>query len=126
MTISPDVECPTYSTGWPQIDPFLKFTAPELVIITGTPGSGKSQFALALGANLAWFEKMPGAILQFEDDVGRNRRDLIRFAQGKLGFDFHDDGGKRSARSWMNRMFRTIAPPERLNDCEERSRAWTG
>ena len=122
----PDIDCPTYSTGWPQVDPFMRLTTPELVIVTGAPGSGKSQFALALGANLAWHHKMPGAILQFEDDVRRNRSDLVRFAQAKLGFDFHDAEGKRSARAWMNRMFRTIAPRERADVSEDadQSLAW--
>ncbi len=123
----PEVERPVYSTGWPKVDPFLQLTRPELLIITGAPGSGKSQYALSLFANMAWHHKLPGAILQFEDDVERNRKDLIGFAQSAMGADFFDDEGKRRASAWVDRMFRTIAPPEHIDDDEadeDQNLAW--
>lgn len=112
----PETERPVYSTGWDKVDPFLRLTLPELVIITGAPSSGKSQFALALAANLVWHHKLPGALLQFEDDIERNRGDLTRFAQSKLAVDFYDEEGRQQARAWIDRWFRTIAPPEYLDD----------
>lgn len=120
----PEVERKMYSTGWQGVDPFITLQAPELCVFTGRPGSGKSQLALAIGANLAWNHKMPGAILQFEDDVERNRSDLIRFAMSKMGFDFHDADGQARARAWVDRMFLTIAPPESDADDPEQNLKW--
>lgn len=106
-------------SGWPILHHHLKIVRPELMIITGPPNHGKSQFATALGCNLAHFHNWRGAIIQFEDDVERNRDDLTRFWLGKnIGGDWQkwSDEDKRSASAWIDRMFRTISPSEDLDD----------
>lgn len=41
---------------------------PRLIIVTGPPNHGKTQWTLALVSNLARLHGMKGAILQFEDN----------------------------------------------------------
>lgn len=108
----PETVKKVYSSGWEKLDPFFRLVRPELAVLTGSPGSGKSQFGLALCANLAWQYQMPGAILQFEDDIERNRGDLIRYAVNKQGGSIQNEGDRAEARAWMDRYFRTICPPE--------------
>jgi twinkle protein len=108
-----------YSSGWRGLDQHLKLVMPSLVVITGVPNAGKSQWALALGANLAHTHGLKGAILQFEDSVERNREDLIRYYRGKV------DGATRSeAIDWMGRMFRTLSPSEDVDEDADFTLAW--
>lgn len=111
-----------YHTGWTKLDNHLVICPPELVIVTGVPGSGKSQWTLALVSNLARVHKLNGAILQFEDNVERNRRDLLRYAQGWR------TAGKNTIDiepvEWLDKMFCTIAPSEKLGDDDEINLEW--
>lgn len=107
------------SCGWINLEKHLKIVRPELMIITGPPNHGKSQFATALGCNLAFDHGWPGAILQFEDDVERNREDLARYWLGRCkGTQQQDwtDADRREASQWIDAMFRTIPPNEDLED----------
>jgi twinkle protein len=108
-------------SGWPELNPHLRIVRPELMVITGPPGDGKTQLATALGCNLAYHHNWPGAILQFEDDVERNREDLIRYWCGKHGITLSIDrrpteAEKAQAGQWIDRMFRTISPNENIDD----------
>lgn len=118
----PETKKVAFSTGWRGVDPFMQLVAPELVVLTGNPGHGKSQFALALGANLALHHQMRGAILQFEDDVERNRGDLIRYALHAMSAEPGDEAKIIEARTWVDRWFLTISPSE--NAEEDQDLAW--
>lgn len=79
-----DIPAPEWTpldTGWVGMEKFLRPGCPELMIVTGPPGSGKSQWSLALGLNLARLHGIPGAILQFEDSIGRLQGDIQRYAK---------------------------------------------
>lgn len=112
----PETRKTPLTTGWRGVDPFMQFVIPELVVLTGNPGHGKSQFALTLGANLVLHHRMPGFILQFEDDVERNRADLIRYAMHHMGAEPGDEAKRAEARAWVDRWFRTITPQESDED----------
>lgn len=99
-------ELPKFSSGWSGLDRHLMIVPPELVVVTGTPGAGKSQWTLALCANLARVHGLKGAILQFEDKPDRNRGDLLRYAHS------WSKGIAGEPTAWVDRMFRTIAPAE--------------
>lgn len=102
-----------FYSGFQGLDDGLDFgfVIPEFVVITGQPSSGKSEWSAVLGANLANYHKMPGAILQFEDRSIRVRETLIRYAQNNVP----DCQGKRSeAKAWVDRWFRTIEPEQNL------------
>lgn len=111
-----------YSSGFKGLDDGLKFgiVAPELMVISGTPGSGKSEFAACLGANLANFHNLPGAILQFEDRSTRVRETLVRYALS------HVDGmtDRTSARAWVSKWFWTIEPEQNISQDVDYDLEW--
>ncbi len=99
-----------YSSGWAGLDDHLLLHLPELMIVTGSPNAGKSMWTLNYVCNLARVHGIKTAILQFEDDVDRNREDIERYIRAWSG-----SGNKSPIRdpdTWMHRMFRTIAPAE--------------
>jgi len=111
-----------YHSGFKGLDDELKFgmIAPEFMVITGEPGSGKSEFAAILGANLANYCELPGAILQFEDRTIRVRDTLTRYAVSNVaGVNNTAEG-----RAWVNRWFRTIEPEQNLAENVDYDIAW--
>lgn len=111
-----------YHSGFKGLDDELKFgmIAPEFMVITGEPGSGKSEFAAILGANLANYCELPGAILQFEDRTIRVRDTLTRYAVSNVaGVNNAAEG-----RAWVNRWFRTIEPEQNLAENVDYDIAW--
>ena len=96
-------DAPRYSLGWPAFDPHFMLVPPQLVIVTGKPNHGKSQWALVAVANVARLHGLKTAVLQFEDSPERNRQDLIRHARAH-GID--------NPVAWVDTMFRTISPRE--------------
>lgn len=104
-----------YSSGWDRMDPHLNIVMPELLVVTGTPGSGKSQWSLALCMNLARIHGLRGAIFQFEDSVERNKTDILRYAKSWLADDRWRDT-IRSPEFWAGDMFFTISPKEDEDD----------
>lgn len=100
----------TYSTGWRELDYHLIVVPPELMVVTGTPGSGKSQWALALCMNLARLHKLKGAIFQFEDNPDRNRKDILAYAASWSKTD--GSGVGTDYREWARKMFWGISPKE--------------
>jgi twinkle protein len=111
-----------YQSGFLGLDDGLKFgmMPPETIIITGEPGSGKSEFAVVMGANMANFSALPGAILQFEDRTTRVRDTLTRYAVSNVaGVSTTSD-----ARVWVNKWFRTIEPEQNLTENIDYDLAW--
>lgn len=111
-----------FTSGFKLLDDGLKFSfvPPELVVIAGAPGSGKSEFAVCLGANLAHYHQLPGAILQFEDRSQRVGETLIRYAISNVQ-DISDRG---EARDWVDKWFRTIEPEQNISDDVDYSMDW--
>jgi twinkle protein len=111
-----------YSTGWQQFDAHFMLAPPQLVIVTGKPNAGKSQWVLALVSNFARLWGLKGAILQFEDNPERNRKDLIRYAKAWAGQERNGIGEDPVA--WVDRMFRTISPKEDLDEDSDFDLTW--
>jgi twinkle protein len=121
----PVVKRESVTCGWTEVSRHLRIERPEMLVITGPPGDGKSQFAMALGANLAHQHQWPGAILQFEDDVERGREDLTRYWIGRnrtmpngAPLDPRESTAedRKAAAEWIDRYFRVIPPSEDLDD----------
>jgi len=115
----PDLpEGDVFCSGWPELDPVIKISPPELIIVTGPPGSGKSQWVLNVGANLARDYGLRGAVIQLEDTPQKNREALvsfgIRFGCGVPQGDLSGDALRLRgfAERWVHQMFVTISPPE--------------
>jgi len=112
-----------YSAGWSKLDPHFRFAPPQLIVITGVPNAGKSEWAICMLANLARIHGLKGAILQFEDSPERNRRTLLTYAktwrgQGN-GVGIHDEPAV-----WVDAMFRTVTPNEDVDDDRDFDLKW--
>jgi len=94
-----------YSTGWPFLDKHAMLVRPELFVITGAPGHGKSQWMRALTFHLAERHGWKIAYLTPEDPPHRLRRDMNRFALRNqfAGNDIPD---------WVNERLRICVIPE--------------
>lgn len=99
-----------YSTGWGSLDKHMMIVPPELIVVTGTPGSGKSQWSLAMCMNLARLHGLRGAIFQFEDNPDRNRKDILAYA--KSWANDERAGVGTDYREWARQMFWGISPKE--------------
>lgn len=111
-----------FSAGWAKMDDHFRLAPPQLIVVTGVPNAGKSQWALAVVANLARLHGLKGAILQFEDSPERNRRSLLLYAKTWQGQE--RNGIQEEPREWVDRMFRTITPNENLDDDRDFDLKW--
>ena len=113
---------PRYSSGWAAFDDHFMVAPPQLIVVTGKPNHGKSQWVLALIANLARIHGLRAAILQFEDNIERNRTDLLRYAKAWRGQE--RNGIAEEPQAWVDRMFKTISPGEELRENADFNLAW--
>jgi twinkle protein len=94
-----------YSIGWKEMNDHCRFVRPEFVVLTGEPGSGKSQFAKNIICNLAERYGLKTLICAFEERAKpRIQRDLRRyFLRG------HESGATPEevleADIWINKLF---------------------
>ena len=111
-----------YSSGWARVRPALHAGAAAAHRGHGKPNHGKSQWTLALVANLARLHGLKGAILQFEDNPQRNA--AICFATPRLGEGKERDGISEEPVAWVDRMFKTISPSEDLDEEQDFNLDW--
>lgn len=78
--LPPYVRETTYSTGWGFLDNHIQVIRPELFVITGIPGSGKTQWARSLMFHLSEIHGWKIGYLTPEDNPHRLKRDIERFA----------------------------------------------
>lgn len=101
-----------FSTGWPKLDRFMKIREGELSIVTGVPGSGKSEFVDALMLNLARAFGWRFAVCSFENPPTEH---IAKLAEKHLGMPFWPgprprmgDGDLREAIAWLREHFYLI------------------
>ena len=94
------------------LEPHIKPCAPELMVVTGPPNHGKSQFALWMAGRMVKEHGIRAAYLQFEDNPTRNIADLTRFAVNHIDTVQHST----QARDWIEEHWRFICPSERISD----------
>jgi twinkle protein len=115
----------SFSLGFRELDDHLRIVPPQLIVVTGRPQDGKSQWTVAMGANLARLNGLKGAILQFEDQPDRNRALLLRYAQTWSRSEQHDQHRIREKpEAWVDRMFVTISPSEDLDEDTDFNLEW--
>ena len=66
-----------YSTGWGVVDENFKIRLGELSVVTGSPGSGKSQFIDAMMVNLAENEGWTFGVCSFENPPEHHLKKLV-------------------------------------------------
>ena len=110
----------SYDPGWPGFGEHFNVCPPQLIIVTGKPNVGKSEWTLSLVANLARCHGLAGSILNFEDNPERHRDALLRYARAWRTGTTGNQNSSRSINgdpeSWVNRMFKTISPSENIED----------
>jgi twinkle protein len=100
----------TYSTGWGKLDEHLMLVRPELVVVTGIPGHGKSQWVRSLCFHLAASHGMRTAFLTPEDPPDRLQRDMTKFAEAGQRVSYHER--KMISRDFMDAHFMISHPPD--------------
>lgn len=75
------------STGWGSIDKHMTIRGGELSVVTGIPGSGKSEFVDALTVNLAKQRQWTFAVCSFENPPEEH---FAKYAEKHLGVPFFD------------------------------------
>jgi len=104
-----------YDSGWEALNDHLILVPPELVVVTGTPNAGKSQWVLSWLMNLARLHRLKGAILQFEDDPDRNQTDVLAYAEA-WAKDERANIYPMGPEEWAEKMFYSISPNEDADD----------
>jgi twinkle protein len=100
------------STGWPTLDEFMTIRPGELTVVTGVPGSGKSEFIDALAVNLAHGHGWRFAMCSFENPPAEH---IAKLAEKYSGLPFWDGLTRRmsetdlqSAMDWIADRFYLI------------------
>lgn len=78
------------STGYESVDEIYTIKPGELTIVTGVPGSGKSEFVDQLAVNLALDHGWKFAVCSFENYPPSGH--VIKLAEKKSHMPFHGDG----------------------------------
>ncbi|MDC9834360.1 AAA family ATPase [Rhizobium binxianense] len=82
----PELDEPvTYSTGWPDLDDYLRVWLGELMVVTGIPGHGKSTWTMNLCVNLARKHGWRVGVASFEIPTVPALRFKLRLAASGLG-----------------------------------------
>lgn len=109
-----------YSSGWGGFDKHAMFMLPELCVVTGEPGHGKSQWVRSLTFHLAEAHKWKIAYLTPEDPPHRLVRDMERFAKRRnlTGLmsgkpQWNPSAAEEAAnKAWVDQHFMISVPPE--------------
>ncbi|MCO5581822.1 hypothetical protein L7F22_035711 [Adiantum nelumboides] len=104
------------STGWRCLDSFYKVVPGELTLVTGVPGSGKSEWIDALAVNLAESKGWTFGLCSMENKVREHARKLMEKHWKKPFFDAFYAGGKQRmspeelelGKQWINDYFYLI------------------
>jgi twinkle protein len=94
------------STGWSSLDEFMTIRPGELSVVTGVPGSGKSEFIDALAINLACTYGWRFALCSFENPPAEH---IAKLAEKYLGAPFWDGPTRRMSEMDLLRAMDWIA-----------------
>lgn len=106
-----------HSVGWSAFgQENMLITPPELIITTGCPNAGKSEWSWNLACQMARLHRWKTSIIQFEDKKERLMRSLGGYAETwSRDPDWKDDIGNPT--EWVRRHF--FAPmPESIDDVD--------
>ncbi len=103
------------STGWRAVDAIYTVLPGELTVLTGYPGSGKTEWLDALLMNLAQFEGWSHAV--YSPESGEGDEHFCRMASKYLGKPYWPgptepmtDGELRAFAAWGDRRFLLLDP----------------
>lgn len=121
--LPPMPKMPVILTGWEPLNKHCLLTRPEFMVITGEPGTGKSQFARALafhlsfGASKETFKSgndvLRGMFFTLEDPATRLQRDSYTYMKGILG-PTSDPKKQQRIREVISDRIKVIKPSENV------------
>src|SRR5262249_5606815 len=94
------------STGWQSLDEFMTIRPGEVSVVTGVPGSGKSEFIDALAVNLAFAYGWRFALCSFENLPAEH---VAKLAEKYSGTPFWDGPTGRMSELDLQRAMDWIA-----------------
>jgi twinkle protein len=97
---------PGLSTGWKSLDEFMTIRPGELSVVTGVPGSGKSEFIDALAINLARNHAWCFAVCSFENPPAEH---IAKLAEKYTGLPFWDGPTRRMSEMELQQAMEWIA-----------------
>lgn len=106
------------STGFVNLDEFISIVPGMFTVVTGTPGSGKSELVDAICMNLAMKHEWKVAVCSFENDPASDH--LPKLAEKYLGMPFFDmptvsrmgEGDLDKALDWLHDHYQFIKAGE--------------
>lgn len=103
------------STGWRSVDELYTVTPGELTVVTGYPGSGKSEWLDALMMNLAQYDQWTFAV--YSPESGSGEEHFIRLSRKYWNLPYWDgpttpmtDDQLRQFGAWGDRRFLLLDP----------------
>ena len=95
-----------FSTGWKSLDELMTIRPGELSVVTGVPGSGKSEFIDALVVNLAHAHGWRFAFCSFENPPAEH---IAKLAEKHLRLPFWDGPIRRMSKADLQRAMDWVA-----------------
>ena len=114
----PEEPIRTYSTGWGQLDEYLKPYAGAFMVVGGFPGHGKSTWTMQFAANMASLHGWNIAVASFEMKIVPYVTDTLMSAylQGPIGYAAPQN--RKRAWDFVERKFTFIAPDRGNNETD--------
>ena len=117
------------STGWDGMDKFWRVQPGQLLVVTGIPGHGKSEWVDALCCNLAQDHGWQTALYSPENYPVRLH--MMKLAEKYVGKPYNPGPNERmskseatAAKDWIQRYFKWIMPEKpSLDEIMDRARA---
>lgn len=117
---------PGLTTGWAKLDAHLLLTFPELVIVTGKPGSGKSRWTLALVCQMCRLHNLRATYVSLEDNAARLKRHSMQYAIAWAGSERVDAHGEISVpirfggeEAWLDEHLFFVSPSASEEDTRD-------
>lgn len=114
----PEEPIKTYSTGWGQLDEYLKPYMGAFMVVGGFPGHGKSTWTMQLATNMAKHHNWNIAVASFEMRVVPYVTDTIMATYLQSPIAFASPPSKKRAWDFVERKFTFIAPNRGDNETD--------
>jgi twinkle protein len=118
-----------YSTGWPTMDEYFRLQPGQLLIVTGIPGQGKSEWVDALCCNVARLHSWRSALYSPENQP--TWLHIQKLAEKFIGKPYNDGPHERmtraeavEAKDWVSQFVNFIMPENpSLDEIMDKARA---
>ena len=114
----PEEPIKTYTTGWGQLDEYLKPYAGAFMVVGGFPGHGKSTWTIQFATNMARLHNWNIAVASFEMKVVPYVTDTIMSTFLQSPIKFAAEINRKRAVNFVENKFTFLAPNRSDSDTE--------